>query len=180
MWNIHLFATRKNIKLSNQVRPQKHIHVFTANKMCSNSLKCGNYLKYSCSFCPWYLLYLMLKSMRNLCNGILCRHLIIDCTWREVFVQRLYGIVSPWPPVPTVLKHYTKTKNSLALFPPTLPPTPILSLFFIILLHMFFFYVYLYKVYVAISVITENLGRCRCLHLKMSLWQFADPSHIHM
>lgn len=121
-----------------------------------------------CSFCPRYLLYLMLKSMTNQCNVcILCLHLI-DCTWREVFVQRLYGIVSPWPPVPTVLKHYTKTKYSLALFPPTLPPSPILSLFLIILLHMFFFYVYLYKVYVAISVITENLGRCRFLHLKMS------------
>jgi len=45
---------------------------------------------------------------------------------------------------------------------------------------MFFFYVYLYKVYVAISVITENLGRCRFLLLKMSQWQFADPSHILM
>lgn len=97
------------------------------------------------------------------------------CPWREVFVQRFYGNVSPWPPVPTVLKHYTKT-NILFLSPPVSP---------LIRVYLYFsscsctcsFNVYLHKVYVAISVITENLGRCRCL-LKMSQWQFVNPSHI--
>lgn len=71
----------------------------------------------------------MLKSMSNVCSVCIHCLCLIDCIWREVFVQRLYGIVSPWPPVPTVLKHYTKTENALSLFPPTLPPTPILSIF---------------------------------------------------
>ncbi len=81
----------------------------------------------------------MLKSLSNVCSVCIHCLCLIDYIWREVFVQRLYGIVSPWPPVPTVLKHYTKTENALSLFPPTLPPTPILSIFFIILLHMLFF-----------------------------------------
>ena len=43
------------------------------------------------------------------------------CGQREVFVRRLYGDVSPWPPVPTVKHHHTKT-SALPAHAPARPP----------------------------------------------------------
>lgn len=43
----------------------------------------------------------------------------------EVFVRRLYGVVSPWPPVPTVKMHHTKTSRLSGAPPPCFPhPAP--------------------------------------------------------
>ena len=45
------------------------------------------------------------------------------CERREVFVRRIYGDVSPWPPVPTVKHHHTKTSALPAHALPISPPS---------------------------------------------------------
>lgn len=49
---------------------------------------------------------------------------------QEVFVQQLYCFVSPWLPVPTVKKHYTKTQLCFVslVSPSPHPASPYLSL----------------------------------------------------